>query len=70
MYAFIIRKSYILICDALRDMLSFVQFKNVKKTHGAVLLTLLHGCFSRFLNCKKCTQSRKTSHLISIAILI
>ena len=39
------------------------NFKNVKSTHGGVLLlaklqlttllkvTLLHGCFSRFLNC-------------------
>ena len=57
------------------------NFKNVKNTHGGVLLlvklqttptllkvTLLHGCFSRFLNCTNGTKSRKTSHqnLLSI----
>ena len=47
------------IRDALRDLVPFVQFKNVKNTHGGVLLlvkwqafllkvTFLHGCFSRF----------------------
>ena len=28
------------ICDALRDLVSFVQFKNVKNTHGGVLLLI------------------------------
>ena len=40
----------------LRDLVPFLQFKNVKNTHGGVLLlvklqavaTLLHGCFSLF----------------------
>ena len=46
------------ICDALRDLVSFVKifyvfFKNVKNTHGGVLLlvlkvTLFHGCFHVF----------------------
>ena len=51
--------------DALRDLVLFVQFKNVKSTHGGVLLkvTLLHGCFSRFLNCANGTKSPKASHL-------
>ena len=45
--------------DVFRDLVPFVQFKNVKNTHGGVLLlvnlqakslslpkvTLLHGCF-------------------------
>ena len=33
--------------------------------HPATLLkvTLLHGCFSRFLNCTNGTESRKTSHM-------
>ena len=35
---------------------------NVKNTHGGVLLllkiTLLHGCFSRFLNCAHGIKSR------------
>ena len=53
------------------------NFKNVKNTHGGVLLliklqastcnfikvTLLHGCFSRILNCANGTKSRKASHI-------
>ena len=27
-------------------------------------LTLLHGCFSRFLNCTNVTKSRNTSHMV------
>ena len=45
------------------------NLKNVKNTHGGVLLlvlkvTLLHGCFSRFLNCTNGTKLRKASHMI------
>ena len=44
------------------------NLKNAKNTHGgAVLLpkvTLLHGCFSRFLNCTNGTKSRKTSNRV------
>ena len=44
------------VCDALRDLVAFAQFKNRKNIHGGVLLlakmqasvTLLHGCFSSF----------------------
>ena len=47
------------ICDALRDLATFFTIqKNVKKTHGGVLLlvklqafslkVILHGCLSRF----------------------
>ena len=50
------------ICDALRNLVYFVQFKNREKhswksviflVKPATLLklTLLHGSFSRFLNC-------------------
>ena len=49
------------------------NLKNVKNTHGGVLLlvklqaeakvTVLHGCFSRFLNCAYCTKSRNASHI-------
>ena len=44
------------------------NLKNVKNTHGGVLLlvklqakslALLHGCFSRVLNCTNGTKSRK-----------
>ena len=53
------------------------NLQKVKKTHGRVLLfvklqatatvlkaTLLHGCFSGFLNCTNGTKSRNASHLI------
>ena len=54
--------------DALRDLVPFEQFKYVKNTHGGVLLlvlkvTLLHGCFSRFLNCTNGTALPKTLHM-------
>ena len=48
------------------------NLKNVKNTLERVLLlvkatllkvTLLHVCFSRFLNCPNYIKSRKTSHL-------
>ena len=56
----------------------FSNLKNVKNIHGGVLLlvkfdakacdllnvTLLHGCFSRFLNCKNGTESLKASHFV------
>ena len=55
------------------------NFKNVKNTHGGVLLlvklqahpatlpkvTLLHGYFLRFLNCTTGTKSRDASHMNS-----
>ena len=45
--------------------------KNVKNTQGGVLLsvlkaTLLHACFSRFLNCTDGTKSRNASHMFKI----
>ena len=63
---------------ALRDLLPFAQFKkrekhpwrsaNFRKVAGfkpatLLKLTLLHGCFSRFLNCTNGTKSRNASHL-------
>ena len=43
------------------------SFRNVKNTHGGVLkITLLHECFSRFLNI---TKSRKMSPM-RVAVLI
>ena len=49
------------------------NLKNMKDTHGGVLLlvkpatllkiTLLHGCFSRFLNSTNGTKLGKASHL-------
>ena len=52
------------------------NLKNVKSNHGGVLppetckpatllnLILLHGCFSRFVNCTNVTKSGKVSHVI------
>ena len=66
------------ICDILCDLISFVQFKKREKHpwrsvtfskvagfQPATLLkvTLLHECFSRFLNCTNGTKSSKTSHI-------
>ena len=50
------------------------SLENVKNTHGGVLilvklqatllkLTLLHGCFSGFLNCINDTKSRNALHM-------
>ena len=52
----------------------FYNLKNIKNNHGGVFLlvklqlvtllkaVLLHGCFSRFLNCANGTKSCKASH--------
>ena len=68
--------SYI-ICDVLRDLVPFVQFKNVKNTQGGVLLLVKlqpsacnfttsntpPWCFSPFLNCTNGTKSSNASHI-------
>ena len=68
----------LLICDGLRDLVPFVQFKKREKhpwrsvnfscrLKPATLLklTLLHGCFSRFLNCANVTKLRNAPHMVS-----
>ena len=67
------------ICDVLRDLVPFVQFKKCEKhpwrsvTFSRVAgflpttllkATLLHGCFSRFLICKNSTKSCNASHFV------
>ena len=63
----------------LRDLVPFAELKNMKNTHGGVLLlvkcrlqfatllkvTFLHGCFSRSVNCTNRIKSCrfKTVHL-------
>ena len=64
------------ITEALRDLVSFVQFKKREKhpcrsvsfnkvssfnLETLIKVTLLHRCFSRFLNCTNGIKSRKTS---------
>ena len=57
-------------CDALRDLLPFVQFKKREKhtwrsvtfkAATSLKVTPLHGCFSRFLNWTNDTKSRNAS---------
>ena len=60
--------SYVILCAIWYYL---YNLKNVKNTHGGVLilvklqavkLTLLHGCISRFLNCRNGTKSRNVPH--------
>ena len=61
-------------CDALRDLLPFVQLK-IKRSEEhpwrSVLLvklgkvSVVSGCFSRFLSCTNGPISRKASHITS-----
>ena len=57
-------------CDALRDLVAFVQFKKREKhpwrsvNFNKVPLKLtLHGCFSHFLNCANGTKSCNATHM-------
>ena len=72
------------ICDALRDLVPFIQFKKREKypwrsatfikvaglkTATLIKVVLHHGCFSRFLNCTNGTKSCKKSQMkLSIKI--
>ena len=63
------------ICDALRALVPSVRIKNLKNTHGGLLLlvklqasallkvTFLHGYFLRFAKRTNGTKSRKVSHI-------
>ena len=57
---------FVIFCSILYHL---YNLKNMKNTHGGVLLlvklraTILHGCFSCFLNCTSSTKSRKASQL-------
>ena len=66
------------IWDALRGLIQFVQIKNVKKIQWRIVtfsklqaklkVTLLHGCFSRFLNCTNCSKLLKASPISMLLI--
>ena len=72
-----------MIWDALHGMVSFVQYKKLKKNHGGVLLlvklqattwnllkvSLLHVCFSRFLIAQMLPNRAKHSHRSVFSIL-
>ena len=51
------------ICNALRDLVPFVPSTLLK-------VTLLHGCFSRFLHCTNGTKSRKASHIVRLYFIL
>ena len=65
------------MCDVLRDLVPFAQVKKRENTHTGVLLlasyrlkpatllkvTVLHGCFSSFLNWTNGTKLCKTSYM-------
>ena len=61
------------ICGALRDLLPFLQLKKREKDPWASAtfskVTLLHECFSRFLNCTNGTKSRNAPHLLKKLLL-
>ena len=74
-----------LICDGLHDLVPFVQFKKrekhpwrsttfikvaVFKPATLMKVALLHGYFSRFLNCMKGTKSRNASHMYNAMFII
>ena len=56
------------ICNALRDLVPFLQFKKRENIHRGViyLVTLLHGRFLRFLNSTNVTKLCKASHFIYV----
>ena len=60
------------MCDALRDLVPFVQFKKREKHPWTNVIfskvKLLHGCFSRFLNCKNGTKSCEASHTLMYSL--
>ena len=52
--------------ENVRKPLGFLTFSGgieMKKSATLLKVTLLHGCFSRFLNWTHGTKSRKTSHV-------
>ena len=49
---------------------SSITFGKVACFSVRLKVTLLHGCFSRFLNCTNGTKSHKVSHIREIMILV
>ena len=64
------------IYDNLHDLVLFVQFKKCEKHPGRsateicnfTKATLLHGCFSRFLDCSNGTKSH--IYIVTIKIIV
>ena len=62
-------------CDALRDLLPFVQFEKRENSMeecysvtfskvAGLKVTLLHACFSCFLNCRNSPKSRNPTNIV------
>ena len=55
------------MCDVSRDLVPFIQFEKRENHPWRSVtfskVTLLHGYFSRFLNCTNGTKSRNVSHV-------
>ena len=49
---FTLSEKLVRTCDAMRNLMLFVQFEKRKK----LKIALLYGCFSRFLNCTNGTK--------------
>ena len=58
------------ICGALRNLVLFVQFKKRLKPATLLKLTLLRGCFLRFLNCTNVTESCNVPHIRERSIFL
>ena len=62
---------FLTMCCFARFSIPFVQFKTHEKHPSRILVklqallkvTILHGCFSYFLNCTNDTKSRSVTHL-------
>ena len=68
----IITLAFIIVCDAMRDLVLFVQFKKRENTHGGALLLVMFyfsksntppWVFFTFLNCINGSKSRAKHHI-------
>ena len=56
----------------MHDLVPFVKFykREIHPWRSVLKVTLLHGCFSRFLNCSDCTKLRNASHIIETNVIL
>ena len=55
--------SFVMLCAIWYNLCNLKNVKNTLKPANLLKLTLLYGCFSRFLNCTNGTKSRNAPHL-------
>ena len=51
-------------CAIWYHLYNLKHVKNVLQPATLLKVTLLHGCYSRFLNCTNGTKLRKASHIL------